>query len=194
MKKPFFTSALRAFIMPACLFLAPSLAWGERPQCDFPPFPPPSGSGPCFIDGRLGGVFFEDFSEDLTQEPDQMVLILFNDRDDDFVRVSPHDDFFVHTPEREATMIWCPFPFADFDENGPAPDCIMGAARLAANGFVDENVDPSCPYTAHMSGTGSDFESGLLLFDVSFDTVRVPSRKDPSGCKILKNEIIINPR
>ena len=90
-------------------------------------------------------------------------------------------------------MFWCPFSFLEFLENGPF-QCVIGTARLEANGFVDENVDPTCPYNAHMDGTGSDFESGLFSFDVSFDTVRVPTNEDPSGCNVLQNEINITPR
>jgi hypothetical protein len=187
MNKISFSATLLAFSLLMGLFLAPSSAWSMRPQCDFPP-PTPPASGVCFLEGRQPGVFFEA----PLAAPEEMVLVLFEDTMDDFVRIFPGGQLFAHTPEREGDMIWCPFPFAEFDFDDPQPECVFGTARLQANGYIELSGDFSCPYTSHLSGTGLNGTDGVA-FAVSADLLLVPSNQDPSGCEIVKDDITASP-
>jgi hypothetical protein len=142
----------------------------------------------CFIEEPFVGVFFETPSD----QPEEMVLVLIEDPTDDFVIAFPDGRLFVHTPESEGEMIWCPFPFAEFDFQNPQPECVFGTARLAANGYIEFSGDLSCPYTARLSGSGARGTDGTA-FEVSADVLRVPTHKDPSGCRIVKDDISAEP-
>ncbi len=185
MRIPSLTTALPVVTLLTGSLLAPPPAWAERPLCaDIPP----QGPAVCFIEEPFLGVFFETPAA----EPEQMALILIEDPQDDFVIAFPDGRLFVHTPEREGTLIWCPFPFAEFDFGNPQPECVFGTAKLQANGYIELNGDLSCPYTAHLSGSGLRGTDGAA-FDVSADVLRVPTVKDPSGCRIVKDEINAEP-
>ncbi len=180
-----FTLALPVFTLLTGLLLAPAPAWAQRPVCaDIPP----SAPSVCFIEEPFLGVFFETPAA----TPAEMVLLLIEDKTDDFVTVFPDGRLFVHTPEREGEMIWCPFPFAEFDFANPQPECVFGTAKLQANGYIEFSGDLSCPYAAHLSGSGLRGTDGDA-FTVSADVLRVPTIKDPSGCRIVKDEITVKP-
>jgi hypothetical protein len=121
-----------------------------------------------------------------------MVLILINDQSDDFVRAFPDGSLFVHTPEHEGDMIWCPFPFSIFVISGPTDDCVFGTATLQANGYIEESGALSCPYAAHLRGTGLR-GTDEVAFEVSSEMLLVPSTQDPSGCSIKKDDITATP-
>ncbi len=89
-------------------------------------------------------------------------------------------------------MIWCPFPFAEFDFGNPQPECVFGTARLQANGYIELNGDFSCPYTAHLRGTGLRGTDGVA-FEVSSEVLLVPAAQDPGGCDIVKEDITATP-
>ena len=180
---PFFTFKLLIF-----LFLVPSAAWSDRPQCmgGLPPDPPDQAV--CFAEEPFRGVFYESPLSD----PEEMVLVLINDQTDDFVRVFPDGSLFVHTPEREGDMIWCPFSFAEFVDSGPTEDCVSGKARLQANGYIDESGALSCPYASHLRGSGMRLGDGVA-FEVSSEMLLVPSKRGPIGCSIKKDDITATP-
>lgn len=189
MYRPSFTGTFSAFTLLISLFLVPSAAWSERPQCigGLPPDAPDQAV--CFAEEPFRGVFYES---PLTS-PEEMVLLLINDQTDDFVRAFPNDNLFVHTPEREGEMIWCPFPFADFIEfGGPTEDCVIGTASLQANGYIEGNGALSCPHASHLRGTGIRPIDGAV-FEVSSEMLLVPSTEDPSGCSINKDDITATP-
>ena len=188
MDRPSFTAAFTTFTLLTSLFLVPSTAWSERPQCigGLPPDPPDQAV--CFAEEPFRGVFYESPLAD----PEEMVLLLINDRTDDFVRVFPDGSLFVHTPEREGDMIWCPFSFADFVTNGPTDECVFGTARLQANGYIEDDGALSCPHAAHLRGTGLRGGDNVA-FEVSSEMLLVPSNRDPSGCSIIKDDITANP-
>jgi len=180
--------ALSACILLINLFLVPSAAWAQRPQCigGLPPDAP--AQAVCFAEEPFRGVFYES----PLSAPEEMVLILINDQTDDFVRVFPDGSLFVHTPEQEGDMIWCPFPFATFIEIGPTADCVTGTAKLQANGYIEESGALSCPYASHLKGTGVRGTDGVA-FEVSSDMLLVPNHQDPSGCTINKDDITAAP-
>ena len=179
-----FAAAFSALTLLGGLFLAPSTAWSQRPQCigGLPPAPPDQGV--CFAEEPFNGVVYEA----PLAAPEEMVLILFEeeDKEDDFVRVFPNGRLFAHSPEREAEMIWCPFPFADF--NGPTDECVTGTATLQANGYINSNGTFDCPYASHVKGTGLRVGDSVA-FEVTSDLLLVPTNQRPSGCSIEKNEI-----
>lgn len=177
--------ALPAFTLLIGLLLASSPAWSVRPQCDGRT---PPASGVCFIEEPFLGVVFE---APLT-EPTEMVLLLVEDPTDEFVRIFPDGRLFVHTPEREGDMIWCPFPFAEFDFANPQPECVFGTARLQANGYIELNGDFGCPYTARLRGSGIR-GSDNAAFEVSSDLLLNPSRRNLGDCEIIKNDITASP-
>lgn len=180
-----FTKALPAVTVLTGFLLGPAPAWAERPLCaDIPP----EGPAVCFIEEPFFGVFFETPAAD----PEQMVLVLIKDPTDDFVVAFPDGKLFVHTPEREGDLIWCPFPFSEFDLDNPDDRCVFGTAKLQANGYIEFNGDLSCPYTAHLTGSGLRGSDGAP-FDVSANMLRVPSHKNQSGCRIVKDDISAEP-
>jgi len=185
MRIPSFITALPVFTVLTGLLLAPAPAWSERPLCAGIP---PVGPAICFIEEPFLGVFYEAPSA----QPEEMVLLLIEDPADDFVSAFPDGRLFAHTPEREGDMIWCPFPFAEFNFADPQPECIFGTARLQANGYIELSGDLGCPYTAHLSGSGLRGTDGEA-FTVSTEVLRVPSMQDQSGCRIVKEKITTNP-
>jgi hypothetical protein len=142
----------------------------------------------CFAEEPFRGVFYES----PLSAPEEIVLLIINDQTDDFVRVFPDGSLFVHTPEREGDMIWCPFPFADFIMTGPTDDCVFGTASLQADGYIGEDGALSCPYASHLRGTGLR-EADSVAFEVSSEMLLVPSTEDPSGCSINKDDITATP-
>jgi hypothetical protein len=183
-----FTAAFSAFSLLTSLLLVPSAAWSERPQClgGLPPDSPDRAV--CFAEEPFNGIFYES----PLSAPEEMVLFLINDKTDDFVRAFPDGRLFVHTPEREGEMIWCPFSFAQFLESGPTDLCVFGTATLQANGYIERSGDLGCPYVAHLRGTGLR-GSDTAAFEVSSDMLLVPSIEDPSGCSIIKDYITSTP-
>ena len=186
MYRSYFAAPFSAFILLTGLFLAPSTAWSQRPQCigGLPPAPAPPGV--CFAEKPFNGVVYEA----PLAAPEEMVLILFEDEDkeDDFVRVFPNGRLFAHSPEREAEMIWCPFSFAEFNGSGPTPECVLGTATLQANGYIERTGNFGCPYASHLKGTGLRVGDSVA-FEVSSELLLVPTNQRPSGCSIEKNEI-----
>lgn len=184
-----FSVVLSAFTLLISLFLAPSVAWPDRPQCigGLPPAAPDQAV--CFAEEPFRGVFYES----PLSAPEEMVLVLINDQTDDFVRVFPDGSLFVHTPEHEGDMIWCPFPFATFvDNGGPTEDCVFGTAKLQANGYIEESGALSCPYAAHLSGSGlRGIDS--VAFEVSSEMLLVPGNRGRSGCSVNQDDITASP-
>jgi hypothetical protein len=180
-----FTMALPALAAMTGFLLAPATALAERSACAGIP---PEGPAVCFIEEPFFGVFFESPAA----EPEEMVLVLINDPTDDFVLGFPDGRLFVHTPEREGDLIWCPFPFSEFDFDNPDDRCVFGTAKLQANGYIEPNGDLSCPYTSHLTGSGLRGSHGVA-FNISADMLRVPTIQDQSGCRIVKDDISAEP-
>jgi hypothetical protein len=181
MKIPSFIWKLPALTVLMGLLLAPATAWSVQPECTSVP---PAGPAVCFIEEPFFGVFFETPAA----SPEQMLLLLIADPTDDFVISFPDGGLFVHTPEREGDMIWCPFPFSEYDFKNPQPECVFGTARLQANGYIELSGDLGCPCTSHLVGSGVRGIDGAT-FTVSTDILRVPSNQDPSGWKIVEDDI-----
>lgn len=187
MRIPTRISTLPLFGLLLGLVLNPAVAWSERPECEGIP---PEGPAVCFIEEPFLGVFFES----PMAEPEEMVLVLIEDPADDFVIAFPDGELFVHTPEREGEMIWCPFSFAEFDFENPQAECVFGTAKLQANGYIEPSGDLACPYTAHLTGTGLRGSDGVA-FEVSTEMLLVPTKKKggENGCRIVKDRITANP-
>ena len=183
---PLFSStSIAALTVTAVLMLVPEAARSERPVCAS--IPPP-GPAVCFIEEPFIGVFYESPAAD----PQQMVLLLFADRTDDFVTAFPDGKLFAHTLEREAQLTWCPFPFAEFDFANPQPECVFGSGTLAANGYIELSGDLACPFTAHVSGSGIR-GTDAAAFDINADIVAVPTPMEPGGCRYVKETITAEP-
>lgn len=172
-------------VSAALIVAAASPAAAVRPECE--QIPPP-GPSVCFIEEPFLGVFYEEPLDD----PQEMVLLLINDREDDFVLSFPDGSLFVHTPERSGAMFWCPFPFAEFDFGNTQPECVFGTARLQSNGYIELSGDFGCPFTSHLSGSGVR-GTDAAPFDVDSDLIIVPDPREPSGCRVVTNEITATP-
>jgi hypothetical protein len=186
-----FAAAFSALTLLTGLFLAPSTAWSQRPQCmgGLPPDPPLQGV--CFAEEPFVGVVYEA----PLAAPEQMVVIFINDQTDDFVRAFPNGNLFVHSPERAGDMTWCPFSFSTFVEKGGREDpprvpdeCVTGTATLQANGYINRLGNFDCPYASHLKGTGLRVGDNIA-FEVTSELLLVPTNQRPSGCSIEKNEI-----
>lgn len=74
-------------------------------------------------------------------------------------------------------------------ETGLTADCVIGTAKLQANGYIEESGALSCPHASHLKGTGLRGTDGVA-FDVSSDMLLVPNHH---GCTINKGNITAAP-
>jgi hypothetical protein len=136
----------RLIVFVGMLLLVSAPAWGSGLLC-------PTDQGACFFELQEG-FGFSIFTEE------EFIQFEIVDSNNDFIRVDPIAESFVHIAESDAEIMYCPFPW--WQEDPPWNLCVVGRGHVSANGRPADFTG-LCPGEVSISGTGD-----RILDDTAF--------------------------
>ena len=163
-------------IVIATVSLFASAVHAQRPEC------PPTKPGACFVDVSDTGMF--GF---LVDGEDNLLVIGPLDEDNDFFKFPPNGKRVqIHQIDNEASVGYCEDVQCEAFTH-------IGTGRVSANVSATPDFSGlSCPTSIHVNGRVVGPFGGE--FDLTGVLVTAPSKKDPSGCKVILNDVSISPR
>ncbi len=169
----------RNLALMVCLLLVATAAGADRPEC------PPTKPGACFIDISDTGQF--GF---LTDPDGDTVIVGPFDENNDFIRFPPQGNRVrLHQIDTDIDVFAC---LGD-------PGCAGGGFTHFGTGHVSANVsflastgDLSCPTSIQVHGTVTGPGGGE--FDLQAALIQTPSKKSPTGCKVVLGDVSITPQ
>lgn len=168
----------RNLVLMACFVLLAAPAGADRPEC------PPTKPGACFLDiSNMGQFGF------LVDPDDDTVIVGPFDENNDFIRFPARGERIrLHQIDRDIDLYAC---LGD-------PGCGVGGFTHVGIGHVSANVsftprgDLSCPTSIQVHGTAIGPAGGE--FDVRAALIVTPSRKSPTGCRVVLGDVSITPK
>jgi hypothetical protein len=136
----------RLFVFVGMLLLVSAPAWGTGQPC-------PTDRGACFIE-LSEGFGFSIFTEE------EFLQFVIDDLNNDFIRVDPTEERFLHIAESDAEIMYCPFPWWQSEPDWDL--CIVGRGHVSATGRPND-VFGLCPGEVRISGTGIRLSDGTAF-------------------------------